>query len=291
MSKRKLLQLVQEGDVTGWDDPRMPTVSGLRRRGYTPESIRNFADKIGIARRENVIDVSLLEFCVREDLNDKTARMMAVIDPIKVVIDNYPDEKTDLMDIAYHQNNEDMGSRKVPFTKELYIERGDYMEDAPKKFFRLTEGREVRLRGAFIIKCESVEKDADGNVALIHCTYDEDSRSGSGSEASKRKVKGTIHWVSARESLDAEVRIYDRLFNDDAPDGHKDVDFKEFINPDSLKVLRNCKIEPALKDVKPLDSFQFTRLGYFCVDKDSTPENIIFNRTVSLKDSWAKAKK
>lgn len=291
MSKRKLLQLVQDGDVVGWDDPRMPTVSGLRRRGYTPESIRMFADKIGVAKRENVIDVSLLEFCVREDLNMKAPRMMAVLDPVKVVIDNYPEDKVDMMRIAYHQNDESMGSREVPFTKELYIERSDYMEDAPKKFFRLSEGREVRFRGAYIIKCESVEKDADGNVTLIHCTYDEDSRSGSGTEASNRKVKGTIHWLSASESLDAEVRIYDRLFNDEAPDGHKDVDFKEFINPDSLKVLHNCKVEPALKDAKVLDASQFVRIGYFCLDKDSTEGNLVFNRTVTLKDSKPKGKK
>lgn len=291
MSKRKLLELVEGNIVSGWDDPRMPTVSGLRRRGYTPDSIRMFADKIGVAKRENVIDVSLLEYCVREDLNNKAPRAMAILDPVKVVIDNYPEDKVEMMNIAYHQNDESMGSREVPFTKELYIERSDYMENAPKKFFRLSEGREVRFRGAYILKCESVEKDADGNISLIHCTYDEETRSGSGSEASKRKVKGTIHWLSASHSLDAEVRLYDRLFSDPAPDGHKDVDYKEFLNSDSLEILSNCKVEPALANVKPLDSFQFVRMGYFNVDKDSTKEKLVFNRTVSLKDSWAKMNK
>ncbi|MCH4896397.1 glutamine--tRNA ligase/YqeY domain fusion protein [Marinilabiliaceae bacterium JC040] len=291
MSKRKLLELVEGNIVSGWDDPRMPTVSGLRRRGYTPDSIRMFADKIGVAKRENVIDVSLLEYCVREDLNNKAPRAMAILDPVKVVIDNYPEDKVEMMNIAYHQKDESMGSREVPFTKELYIERSDYMEDAPKKFFRLSEGREVRFRGAYILKCESVEKDADGNISVIHCTYDEETRSGSGSEASKRKVKGTIHWLSASHSLDAEVRLYDRLFSDPAPDGHKDVDYKEFLNSESLEILSNCKVEPALANVKPLDFFQFVRMGYFNVDKDSTKEKLVFNRTVSLKDSWAKMNK
>ncbi|PWJ43067.1 glutamine--tRNA ligase/YqeY domain fusion protein [Sediminitomix flava] len=290
MSKRKLMQLVEIGAVSGWDDPRMPTISGLRRRGYTPESIRNFAKTIGVGRRENVIDVALLEFSVREHLNKVADRVMAVLDPVKLVIDNYPEGEEEWLDAENNPEDENSGSRKVPFSKVLYIEREDFKEEANRKFFRLTLGKEVRLKNAYIIKGESVVKDADGNITEIHCTYDADSRSGSGTEASQRKVKGTLHWVSAAHALDAEVRLYDRLFNDEAPDGHKEKDFKDFLNPDSLTVISNAKIEPSLAEVKPLDSFQFQRMGYFNVDKDSTAEKLIFNRTVGLRDSWAKKK-
>ncbi|WP_298615604.1 glutamine--tRNA ligase/YqeY domain fusion protein [uncultured Odoribacter sp.] len=290
MSKRKLLELVQKGYVSGWDDPRMPTISGLRRRGYTPESIRAFAEKVGVARREIVVDIALLEYCVREHLNKTALRVMAVLHPVKVVLDNYPDQ-TEMVEIENNPEDVNAGMRKVPFSRELYIERDDFMEDAPKKFFRLTPGGEVRLKGAYIIKCRSVEKDADGNIVLIHCMCDMESRSGSGTEASNRKVKGTLHWVSATEAIDAEVRLYDRLFKDEDPAGHKDVDFKEFINENSLEVLKGCKVEPGLREAKPGDRFQFQRLGYFCVDKDSQAGAIVFNRTVGLKDTWAKLKK
>lgn len=290
MSKRKLLELVQKEYVSGWDDPRMPTISGLRRRGYTPESIRAFAEKVGVARREIVVDIALLEYCVREHLNKTAPRVMAVLHPVKVVLDNYPDQ-TEMVEIENNPEDVNAGMRKVPFSRELYIERDDFMEDAPKKFFRLTPGGEVRLKGAYIIKCRSVEKDADGNIVLIHCMCDMESRSGSGTEASNRKVKGTLHWVSATEAIDAEVRLYDRLFKDEDPAGHKDVDFKEFINENSLEVLKGCKVEPGLREAKPGDRFQFQRLGYFCVDKDSQVGAIVFNRTVGLKDTWAKLKK
>ena len=287
MSKRRLLELVQKGIVAGWDDPRMPTITGLRRAGYTPESIRNFAEKVGVARREIVVDMALLEFCVREHLNKVAPRVMAVLDPVRVVIDNYPEGQTETVEIENNPEDETAGTRMVPFSRELYIERDDFMENAPKKFFRMTLGNEVRLKGAYIVKCESVEKDAEGNVTTIHCTYDADTRSGSGS-ASNRKVKGTLHWVSAPDAIEAEVRLYDRLFKDPDPAGHKDVDFKEFLNENSLKVLTGCKLEPSLKGAKEGDRFQFQRLGYFCVDKDSKPEALVFNRTVGLKDTWAK---
>lgn len=290
MSKRRLLELVQKKYVNGWDDPRMPTICGLRRRGYTPESIRSFAEKVGVARREIVVDMALLEYCVREHLNKTAPRVMAVLDPVKIVLDNYP-ERTEMVEIENNPEDDKAGIREVPFSRELYIEREDFMEDAPKKFFRLTPGGEVRLKGAYIIKCESVEKDEQGNLKLIHCSCDMDSRSGSGSEASNRKVKGTLHWVSAAEAIDAEVRLYDRLFKDEDPAGHKDIDFKEFINEDSLRILKGCKLEPGLKEAKPGDRFQFQRLGYFCVDKDSQKDALVFNRTVGLKDTWAKLKK
>ncbi|MFK5856598.1 MAG: glutamine--tRNA ligase/YqeY domain fusion protein [Bacteroidota bacterium] len=288
MSKRKIIELVQNNVVRGWDDPRMPTISGFRRRGYTPESIRNFADRIGIAKRNNVIDVSLLEFSVREHLNQIAPRAMAVINPVKVIITNYPEGKVEELELSNNQNNPDAGTRIVPFTREVYIEREDFMEDPPKKFFRLGPGREVRLVGAYIIKCEDFKKDADGVVTEIYCTYDADTKSG-GSGA-KRKVKGTIHWVSADKAIDAEVRLYDRLFLDEDPAGHKNKDFKEFLNPDSLKVLENCKLEPSLAVAKPGDKFQFPRLGYFCVDPDSSDGKLVINRTVPLRDSWAKKK-
>ena len=287
MSKRRLLELVQKGIVAGWDDPRMPTITALRRAGYTPESIRAFAEKVGVARREIVVDMALLEFCVREHLNKVAPRVMAVLDPVRVVIDNYPEGQTEVVEIENNPEDEAAGTRMVPFSRELFIERDDFMEEAPKKFFRMTIGNEVRLKGAYIVKCESVEKDAEGNVTTIHCTYDAETRSGTGA-ASNRKVKGTLHWVSAPDAIEAEVRLYDRLFKDPDPAGHKDIDFKEFLNENSLRVLTGCKLEPSLKDAKEGDRFQFQRLGYFCVDKDSKPGALVFNRTVGLKDTWAK---
>lgn len=285
MSKRKLLQLVQENIVNGWDDPRMPTISGLRRRGYTANSIRKFCDIIGVAKRENVIDVSLLEFCLREDLNKTAPRVMAVLDPIKVIITNYPAEKEEFLDAENNQEDDEAGFRKVPFSKELYIEREDFLEEAPAKFFRLSIGREVRLKNAYIIKGESVVKDAAGNITEIHVTYDEDSRSGSGSEASQRKVAGTLHWVSIKHALEAEVRLYDRLFIDEAPDSHKEKNFLDFMNSNSLQIVKGF-VEPSLSTAKSGDKFQFQRLGYFNVDKDSTAEKLVFNKTVGLKDAW-----
>jgi glutaminyl-tRNA synthetase len=285
MSKRKLLQLVQENIVNGWDDPRMPTISGLRRRGYTANSIRKFCDIIGVAKRENVIDVSLLEFCLREDLNKTAPRVMAVLDPIKVVITNYPAEKEELLDAENNQEDDEAGYRKVPFSKELYIEREDFLEEAPAKFFRLSIGREVRLKNAYIIKGESVVKDAAGNITEIHVTYDEDSRSGSGSEASQRKVAGTLHWVSIKNAIEAEVRLYDRLFIDESPDSHKEKNFLDFMNPNSLQIVKGY-VEPSLLEVQSDEKFQFQRLGYFNVDKDSTASKLVFNKTVGLKDAW-----
>ena len=286
VSKRKLLQLVTEGYVSGWDDPRMPTISGLRRRGYTATAIRKFADTIGIAKRENLIDVSLLEFCVREDLNKKANRVMAVLDPVKVVIDNYPEGGEEWLSIENNPEAEEMTYRQVPFSRELYIEREDFREEADKKYFRLKLGGEVRLKGAYIIKAESVEKDAQGNITAIHCTYEPDSKSGSGTEASTRKVKGTLHWVSAAHAVEAEVRLYDRLFTVAEPD-RQEQDFLTFINPDSLKVVKGYA-EPSLKELKVGDTVQFQRLGYFCVDPDSREGQLVFNKTVGLKDTWAK---
>jgi glutaminyl-tRNA synthetase len=287
VSKRKLLQLVEEKHVTGWDDPRMSTISGMRRRGYTPTAIRNFAKTIGIAKRDNLIDVSLLEFCVREDLNKITPRVMAVLDPVKLVITNYPDGQEEWLEAENNPEEAVMTYRKVPFSKEIYIEREDFQEEAHKKFFRLTLGTEVRLKNAYIIKGESVVKDEHGNITEIHATYDVDSKSGSGTEASQRKVKGTIHWVSIPHAKEAEVRVYDRLFTNESPDKDKEVDFKEFINPNSLKVITGY-VEPSLQTAKELDHFQFQRLGYFCVDRDSTAQKLVFNKTVGLRDTWAK---
>ena len=287
VSKRKLLQLVEENHVTGWDDPRMSTISGMRRRGYPPMAIRNFATTIGIAKRTNLIDVSLLEFCVREELNKTTPRVMAVLNPVKLVITNYPEGKEEILDAENSPEDESLGFRKVPFSKELYIEREDFQEEANKKFFRLSLGIEVRLKNAYIIKGESVIKDATGTITEIHCTYDEDSRSGSGTEASQRKVKGTIHWVSINHAIEAEIRIYDRLFTHENPDGDKEVDFKEYINPNSLEVITGY-VEPSLQTAKNLDQFQFQRLGYFCVDRDSSAQKLVFNKTVGLRDTWAK---
>ncbi|MFK5957554.1 MAG: glutamine--tRNA ligase/YqeY domain fusion protein [Lutibacter sp.] len=290
MSKRKLLQLVEEGLVSGWDDPRMPTISGLRRRGYTPNSIKTFSDTAGISKRDNVTDVALLEHCIKDDLNKTAPRVLAVLDPVKVIITNYPEGKEEFLDASYNDYEEGFGSRTVPFSREIYIEKEDFREEANKKFFRLKLGKEVRLKNAYIIKAESCVKDENGTITEIHCTYDEDSLSGSGTEASKRKIKGTLHWVSVKHALKAEVRVYDRLFTDEAPDGHKDKDFKDFINPNSLTVI-NAFVEPSLKTATILERFQFQRLGYFCVDKDTTENNLVFNRTVPLRDSWAKMEK
>ena len=286
MSKRKLLQLVKNGHVRGWDDPRMPTICGLRRRGYTPESIRYFADKVGVAKRDNVIDVALLEYSIREDLNRRASRVMAVLKPLKVIITNYPDDKVEWLETINNPEDESMGNRKVPFCSELYIEQDDFMENPPKQFFRLSPGNEVRLKSAFIIKCEKAIKDQSGNLIELHCTYDPDTRSGG--EKSNRKVKSTIHWVSAKHALKAEIRLYDRLFNKENPDiVEEGKDFISNLNPGSLEVLHGY-VEPSLKGSRPLDKFQFQRLGYFCVDPDSTDDRLVFNRTVPLKDTWAK---
>lgn len=287
VSKRKLLYLVEQGVVNGWDDPRMPTLSGLRRRGYTPESIRAFADTIGIAKRDNVVDVSLLEFHIREHLNKIAPRVMAVLDPVKLVITNYPEGGEEWLEAENNPEDPEAGFRKLPFTRSLYIEREDFREDANRKFFRLKPGGEVRLKNAYIIKAEGLTKDTNGNITEIQCTYDPDSRSGSGSEASLRKVKGTLHWVSVQHAVRSEIRLYDRLFTEENPDSHKDRNFMEFINPDSLKVISGY-LEPSLQDAKPGESFQFQRLGYFNVDKDSKATALVFNRTVSLRDTWAR---
>jgi len=285
VSKRKLLQLVKENHVKGWDDPRMSTISGLRRRGYTPASLRNFANTTGIAKRDNLIDVSVLEFCIREDLNKTAPRVMAVLDPVKLVITNYPDGYVEWLDAENNQEDEGAGFRKVPFSRELFIEREDFLEEAPAKFFRLSIGKEVRLKNGYIIKGESVIKDATGTITEIHATYDTESLSGSGTEASQRKVSGTLHWVSIAHAVPAEVRLYDRLFVDEAPDSHKEKDFLEFVNPDSLKIVTGY-VEPSLKNAQIEDKFQFQRLGYFTVDKDSVTESLVFNKTVGLKDAW-----
>mgnify|MGYP000855141220 CR=1 FL=1 len=280
MSKRKLLKLVEEGVVFGWNDPRMPTISGLKRRGYTPNSIRKFIEKVGVAKRENVIDVSLLEFCVREDLNKIAPRVMAVLNPIKVVITNYPEDKEEWFDAENNPEDEKAGNRKVPFSREIYIEKEDFKEEAGSKFFRLRLGGEVRLKNAYIIKAETVVKDETGNIKEIHCTYSEDTT---------KKVKGTLHWVSKKHAIQAEVREYDRLFMDEAPDSHPDKGFMEFVNPNSLKII-TAFVEPSLAEAKIGEQFQFQRLGYFNVDNDSTPKKLVFNKTVGLRDSWAKQK-
>ena len=285
MSKRKLLQLVQENIVNGWDDPRMPTISGLRRRGYTAASIRKFCDIIGVAKRENIIDVSLLDFCLREDLNKTAPRVMAVLDPVKVVITNYPEGVEEWLVAENNQEDESAGFRKVPFSRELYIERDDFLEVAPAKFFRLSIGNEVRLKNGYIIKGESVTKDSDGVITEIQVTYDTDSLSGSGSESSKRKVAGTLHWVSISHAVEAEIRLYDRLFIDEAPDSHKEKSFLEFMNSASLQVVKGF-VEPSLAEAKIGEHFQFQRLGYYIVDKDSNASQLVFNKTVGLKDAW-----
>ena len=288
MSKRKLLQLVDEGHVNGWDDPRLPTISGLRRRGYTPSSIREFSESAGIAKRDNITDIALLEFHIKNELNKISPRVMAVLNPVKLIITNYPEGKEEILIAENNPEDENAGTREVPFSREIYIEREDFREQANKKFFRLKLDKEVRLKNAYIIKANSVVKDENGEIVEIHCTYDEDSKSGSGTEASKRKVKGTIHWVSIDHAIKAEVRLYDRLFTDEAPDSHKEKDFKEFINPDSLKIIKNAYVEPSLKTAKIGDRFQFQRLGYFNIDDDSKGDHLVFNRTVGLRDTWAK---
>ena len=289
MSKRKLLQLVKEGLVAGWDDPRMPTICGLRRRGYTPESIKNFIQKIGYTKYDGIISVSLLEHSIREDLNRTATRVSAVLNPVKLIITNYPENKVEYLETENNPEDPEAGTHQIPFTRELYIERDDFMENPPKKFFRLAPDQEVRLKSAYIIKCTGIKKDSDGNVEEIYCEYDPDTRSGM--PGSMRKVKGTLHWVSAEYSSTAEVRLYDRLFNVENPAEEKDVDFRELLNPDSLKIIDNCRIEPYLaENAKPGNRYQFQRTGYFCVDPDSTDGHLVFNRTVSLKDSWEKLK-
>lgn len=288
MSKRKLLALVEGKYVDGWDDPRMPTISGLRRRGYTPESIRNFSDRVGIAKRENTIDVSLLEFSVREDLNKRAKRVLAVLNPLKLVITNYPDDQIEDLEAINNPEDPAMGTRKIPFSKEIFIDNDDFKEVPPPKFHRLSPGKEVRLRYAYIIRCEEVVKDdKSGEILELKCTYFPDTKSGSGT--SSKKAKGTIHWVSANHHFGAEVRLYDRLFSVEDPEGEEGKDFTDFINPNSLEILKNCKLEPSLKNALPGEKFQFERIGYFCVDNKYSIENSpVFNRIVTLRDSWAK---
>jgi glutaminyl-tRNA synthetase len=288
-SKRKLAVLIENGTVTGWDDPRMPTISGLRRRGYTPQSLRNFVETAGISKRENVIDVSLLEFCVHEDLNTKAPRFMAVLDPIKLVITNYPEGSTEKVEAENNPEDASQGSRLLPFSRNLFIERNDFKEEANRKYFRLTIGKEVRLKNGYIIEGQKVIKDSEGNVAEVHCTYDPDSRSGSGSLASQRKVKGTIHWVNQETAIQAKVNLYDRLFNVENPDQNKDQEFIDFINTESLQQV-TAQVEPSLVNLSVGTNVQFQRLGYFVVDDDSTENNLVFNKTVSLRDTWAKKK-
>ena len=290
MSKRKLLELVQEGKVRGWDDPRMPTLCGLRRRGYTPESIKRFIDLIGYTKVEAINDISLLEHAIREDLNIRVSRVFGVLNPLKVIIKNYPGGKVENVELINNPEDETKGKRLVPFCREVYIEQDDFMEVPPHKFFRLAPGMEVRLKGAYIIKCEGFKKnEATGVIEEVYCTYDPETRSGG--NTSEKKVKGTLHWVSAQHAVDAEVRLYDRLFNHEDPAGHKCEDYRKFLNPDSLIILTGCKVEPSLGSAKPLEKFQFQRLGYFCVDYDSTASKLVFNRTVQLKDTWSKINK
>ena len=284
-SKRKLQRLVAENVVSGWDDPRMPTISGMRRKGFTPTSIRNFIDKVGVAKRENLISIQLLDFCVREDLNKVAKRVMTVVDPVKLVIENYPEGKEEWLETENNPEQENAGTREVPFSRELYIEREDFQEEANKKFFRLKLGGEVRLKSAYIIKAERVDKDENGEITTIYATYDEKSKSGSGTEESLRKVKGTLHWVSAQHAIPVDVRLYDHLFTVEQPDAEKDVDFLNFINPDSMKIIQGFA-EPSLKDVAVGEPLQFQRIGYFTKDQDSTDSKMVFNRTVTLKDSY-----
>jgi glutaminyl-tRNA synthetase len=284
MSKRKLLQLVNNGMVTGWNDPRMPTLSGLRRRGYTSQSVRNFIDRIGVSKTLSTVDFALLEHCVREDLNINAPRFMVVLRPLKVVVDNYPEGQVEWFDAENNPENPEMGTRKVPFTRELYIEQEDFMENPPNKYFRLSPGREVRLKNSFFIKCNSIMKDSAGNITELHCSYDPETRGGNSPDG--RKVKGTLHWVSAENAIEAEVRLYDQLFT--IPDPGSAEDLQSILNPNSLEILTNCKLESNLAGAKPGDSFQFLRMGYFCVDSDSKPGKIVINRTVTLKDTWAK---
>ncbi|MCB9049965.1 MAG: glutamine--tRNA ligase/YqeY domain fusion protein [Lewinellaceae bacterium] len=286
-SKRRLLKLVKENYVSGWDDPRMPTLSGMRRRGYPPAAIRTFCDKAGVAKRDNLIEAGLLEFCVRDELNRTDPRVMAVLNPLKVVVTNYPEGQVEHMEVENNPEDESMGTRTMPFSRELYIEREDFMEDPPKKYFRMGPGLDVRLKGAYILRCEGFKKDAaTGEIAEVHCTYYKDSKSGE--DTSGIKAKGTLHWVSAAHAKEAEVRLYDRLFTDPQPDTHEGKDYLEFFNEESLQVVEKAYIEPSLAAARPGDRFQFLRLGYFCVDPDSTSEKLVFNRTVTLKDTWAK---
>lgn len=286
MSKRRLLQLVKENYVNGWDDPRMPTICGLRRRGYTPESMRAFSDMVGITKVDGVTDVAVLEYCIREDLNKRAQRVMGVIDPLKIVITNFPEGVVEQLDAINNPEDESMGKRKVPFSREIYIEREDFMENPTNKFYRLSVGREVRLRYSYFIKCTYVVKNDKGEIVELHCTYDPETKGGNAADG--RKVKATLHWVAVAQAVKAEVRLYDRLFTDPDPAGHKDKDLLEFLNPDSLKILTACYIEPFVKNARPLDSFQFERLGYFNIDPDSTTEQLVFNRIVSLKDGVKK---
>ena len=290
MSKRKLLELVDKAYVRGWDDPRLPTIAGLRRRGYTPEAIRNFAEIVGVAKRESTVDMALLEHCLREDLNKRAGRVMAVLRPLKVVISNYPENQVEQLDAENNPEDPGMGTRKLPFSREIYIEQDDFREDPPKKFFRLSPGREIRLKHAYYIRCDEVIKDAKGHVSELRCTYDPESRGGWTKDG--RRVLGTSHWVSAAQAVDAEVRLYDKLLSVANPaDEKEEKDFKEYLHPASLEIVKNCKVEPSLAAASPGERFQFLRQGYFCVDDDSTPEMPVFNRSVTLRDSWTKIEK
>ena len=290
MSKRRLLQLVNEGHVRGWDDPRMPTISGIRRRGYTPEAIRDFCDRIGLAKRESMVEIALLEHCLREDLNQRAPRVMAVLDPVKVVLTNYPQGQVEMLDAVNNPEDEAMGTRQIPFSREIYIERGDFREDPPKKFFRLAPGREVRLKHGYYITCDEVIRDeSTGEIRELRCSYDPETRGGWSEDG--RRVLGTLHWVSAAHAVEAEVRLYDHLFTVENPLDQSEGDFKDYINPGSLEILTGCRIEPSLKSAQAGDRFQFLRQGYFCVDPDSSPDRPVFNRTVTLRDTWAKIEK
>jgi glutaminyl-tRNA synthetase len=290
MSKRKLKQLVDEGHVLGWDDPRMPTLSGFRRKGYSPEAIRELCDRVGVAKRDGIIDIALLENCLREDLNKRSQRVMAVLDPLKLVITNYPEDQVEVLDADNNPENEADGKRTIPFSRELWIEKSDFMEDAPKKFFRLSAGREIRLKHAYYITCNKVIKNADGKVVELHCTYDSKTKGGWSDDG--RRVKGTLHWVSIPHAIDAEIRQYEHLFNVENPNKSKDGEsFTDNLNPNSLKIVKGCKLEPSLKNAKIGDHFQFLRNGYYCMDKNATPNNIIFNRTATLRDTWGKKNK
>ena len=290
MSKRKLKQLVDEGHVLGWDDPRMPTLSGFRRKGYSPKSIRELCDRVGVARRDGIIDIALLENCLREDLNKRAQRVMAVLNPLKLVITNYPEDQVEVLDADNNPENEADGKRTIPFSRELWIEKSDFMEDAPKKFFRLSAGREIRLKHAYYITCNKVIKNADGKVVELHCTYDSKTKGGWSDDG--RRVKGTLHWVSIPHAIDAEIRQYEHLFNVENPNKSKDGEsFTDNLNPNSLKIVKGCKLEPSLKNAKIGDHFQFLRNGYYCMDKNATPNNIIFNRTATLRDAWGKKNK
>ena len=291
LGKRNLKMLVEGGHVNGWDDPRLPTLSGMRRRGYTPESIRDFCNRIGVTKADNLIEIGQLEYSIRNDLNQRAPRVMAVLDPIKVIIDNYPEEQVEMLDADNNPEDENAGTRKIPFSREIYIERDDFMEDPPKKFYRLAPGCEVRLKHAYYITCERVVKDEDtGEIVAIHCTYDPETRGGWSEDG--RRVRGTLHWVSAEHAVDAEVRLYDSLFTEREPENASDgTDWIQFLNPDSLQISNNCKVEPSLVDAPPESRYQFLRIGYFCIDPDTTPDKLVFNRTVALRDSWAKIQK